>query len=334
MLRVTCYALRYTVCYGVNVMAGVTGVTLEQVSAAAEAIAAQGDRPSVRAVRDRLGTGSYGTLQKHLLAWRMNRPQAAQRNVEVPLDTLALLSRDTQRHADAQTAELRESLIEAQRETDDTASQCVEREAQVDALTEENDRLTLERSATQSKFEAATSEVTRLTEDLNRERESTREQQQQLATATVKIEVLESQITDLKTDISSVRGELTTAIADRQKAEKETDKALAETALEKHKAAEATDQENKSVQLMQSQLDDLKSEVAQARTDAKEARNDAREARGETKTAHQATAGEAEEWRKTVALEHKRNAELQSERDTLANRLAVLEAPKKEDKDG
>ncbi|WP_018403152.1 hypothetical protein [Marinobacter gelidimuriae] len=46
-------------------------------------------------------------------------------------------------------------------------------------------------------------------------------------------------------------------------------------------------------------------------------------------TAQQATAGEAEKWRETVALEHKRNAELQSERDNLAERLAALEATEK-----
>jgi hypothetical protein len=46
------------------------------------------------------------------------------------------------------------------------------------------------------------------------------------------------------------------------------------------------------------------------------------------------TAGEADKWRETVALEHKRNAELQSDRDALADRLSVLEAEKNEQKNG
>ena len=73
--------------------------------------------------------------------------------------------------------------------------------------------------------------------------------------------------------------------------------------------------------------DGLKSQVADLKTELSESRKEA-------KAAHQATAGEAEKWRETVALEHKRNAELQSERDNLAERLAALEAEKKEQKDG
>ena len=54
------------------------GVTAEQVIAAAEAIAAQGDRPSVRAIRDRLETGSFNTIQRYLSEWRETRPQITQ----------------------------------------------------------------------------------------------------------------------------------------------------------------------------------------------------------------------------------------------------------------
>jgi DNA repair exonuclease SbcCD ATPase subunit len=73
--------------------------------------------------------------------------------------------------------------------------------------------------------------------------------------------------------------------------------------------------------------DDLKSQVADLKTELSESRKEA-------KAAHQATAVEVEKWRETVALEHKRNAELQSERDNLAERLAALEAEKKEQENG
>jgi len=73
--------------------------------------------------------------------------------------------------------------------------------------------------------------------------------------------------------------------------------------------------------------DDLKSQVADLKTELSESRKEA-------KAAHPATAVEVEKWRETVALEHKRNAELQSERDNLAERLAVLEATEKGQKKG
>ena len=78
--------------------------------------------------------------------------------------------------------------------------------------------------------------------------------------------------------------------------------------------------ETATAERLQGQIDELKKEVA--------------EVRQEVKAAHQATAGEAEKWGETVALEHARNAKLQSERDTLADRVGVLEAQKEGNKNG
>jgi len=51
---------------------GRRGVTYEQVASTAKALVERGIRPSTRAVRDELGTGSYCTIQKHLERWREN----------------------------------------------------------------------------------------------------------------------------------------------------------------------------------------------------------------------------------------------------------------------
>ena len=80
--------------------------------------------------------------------------------------------------------------------------------------------------------------------------------------------------------------------------------------------------------------DDLKIQVSDLKTELSGLKGELSESRKEAKAVHQATTDEAEEWRKTVALEHKRNAELQSDRDSLAERLAALEAPKEERKNG
>lgn len=42
------------------------GITYEQVQAAAKAIQAEGQQASIRAIRERLGTGSLGTIHKYL----------------------------------------------------------------------------------------------------------------------------------------------------------------------------------------------------------------------------------------------------------------------------
>ena len=42
------------------------GITYEQVQGAVKAIQAEGQQPTIRAIRERLGTGSLGTIHKYL----------------------------------------------------------------------------------------------------------------------------------------------------------------------------------------------------------------------------------------------------------------------------
>ncbi|HMW86471.1 MAG TPA: DNA-binding protein, partial [Nitrospira sp.] len=60
------------------------GITFEQVAAAADALVGEGQQPTIRAVRERLGTGSPNTVHKHLTAWREARPVAAASAPELP----------------------------------------------------------------------------------------------------------------------------------------------------------------------------------------------------------------------------------------------------------
>jgi ssDNA-binding Zn-finger/Zn-ribbon topoisomerase 1 len=52
------------------------GITFEQVTAAADALVGCGQQPTIRGIREALGTGSPNTVHKHLAAWREARPQA------------------------------------------------------------------------------------------------------------------------------------------------------------------------------------------------------------------------------------------------------------------
>ncbi|WP_221931826.1 DNA-binding protein [Klebsiella pneumoniae] len=59
------------------------GITFEQVAAVADALAGEGQQPTIRAVREKLGdTGSPNTIHKHLTAWReaARWPQPLRRN--------------------------------------------------------------------------------------------------------------------------------------------------------------------------------------------------------------------------------------------------------------
>ncbi len=60
------------------------GITYEQVAQVADQMIADGQRPTMRGVRDALGSGSLSTVHKFLNAWLDARPQAQAAAPELP----------------------------------------------------------------------------------------------------------------------------------------------------------------------------------------------------------------------------------------------------------
>jgi uncharacterized phage infection (PIP) family protein YhgE len=307
------------------------GVTAEQVIAAAEAISAQGDRPSVRAIRDRLETGSFNTIQRYLSEWRETRPQITQAAYELPAQLANDFGKELRRGAEAATAELRAELSEAHAETKERAKDGEALELQVSELTETVQVLTHERDTAAADASARADQITGLTEQLKQARDAAEAARTEVATARVKIETLADQITDIKQQaekqgdelkerINAGTEKLDTARAGQQEAERTAAVAASEVKAETRRADQAEKREASTAASLQNQIDELKKEVTGTREEAK--------------TARLATAAEADKWRDTVALEHKRNAELQSDRDALADRVGVLEAQKEGNKNG
>ena len=61
------------------------GITYEQVQAAAKAIQAEGQQASIRAIRERLGSGSLATIHKYL-----HQPEPSPNPLQVEVDRLRL----------------------------------------------------------------------------------------------------------------------------------------------------------------------------------------------------------------------------------------------------
>ena len=60
------------------------GITQEQVLEAAQALLEAGTTPTVSAVRERIGSGSYTTISAHLAEWRTQNTQAPAQVPEMP----------------------------------------------------------------------------------------------------------------------------------------------------------------------------------------------------------------------------------------------------------
>jgi len=59
-------------------------ITQQQVNAAADALRAEGVRPTVRAVRDKLGSGSFATVTRFLNAWQAGQVPQSEAPLSIP----------------------------------------------------------------------------------------------------------------------------------------------------------------------------------------------------------------------------------------------------------
>lgn len=107
------------------------GLTYDAVAAAAETLTAEGMNPTLRGIRERLGTGSLGTIQQHFQSWKgLNAPSAATKAAGLP----EALQRSL-------TAEIERQRAEASAER---LGQLKDAEVTIETLSEENTRLALE----------------------------------------------------------------------------------------------------------------------------------------------------------------------------------------------
>ena len=99
-----------------------TGITYDQVAAAAEAVTAQGENPSIMRVREHLGTGSPNTIHRHLKSWREAQSPAARPAPEIPAALARAITDALDAHAAERAAEAQQAAEQARSEADDLAA--------------------------------------------------------------------------------------------------------------------------------------------------------------------------------------------------------------------
>ena len=124
------------------------GINYEMVSAAADGLVGEGLPPTIRAIRERLGSGSPNTIHKHLTTWREARPVSAAAAAELPQSLSAAIGAEIERAAAAARSEIEGRLVQAQAEAAELAAagEVLEGEreellAHVGALSAERDNL-------------------------------------------------------------------------------------------------------------------------------------------------------------------------------------------------
>lgn len=233
------------------------GITFEQVAAIADAMVAEGQQPTIRAVRERLGTGSPNTIHKHLAAWRAARPAPTASAPELPQGLIAAIAAEIERAAAKARAEIEAQLAQARAEADELAEAGEKLEAERDGLARQVAELTRERDTLAGIAQQRAADLEEAQKRIEGERQAAEAARVEVATARVKIEQLAERLKEQAAEIQRLRDALAEAQQGRTTAEQRA--AVLEARLE---AAEAR------ASRAEARIEQLEKEAAEAREQA------------------------------------------------------------------
>ncbi|HDS1780313.1 TPA: DNA-binding protein [Pseudomonas putida] len=196
------------------------GISYNEVAAAADKLVGEGKAPTIKAVREHLGTGSPNTIHRHLASWREAQPAQQSAAYELPSELVNAFGKELARGAAAAKAQVEDDLVNAQSEAADLAAAGERLEIERDELTEQLALVTTERDGFQATAQERGAEIERLVVDLKREAESGEAARVEVAKAQLKAEANAERLTEQAAEIQRLREALETAQAARQEAER------------------------------------------------------------------------------------------------------------------
>lgn len=210
-------------------MARETALTQEQINAAADAIRAAGGKPTARAVRERIGSGSMATILKFFQAWQSGQIKPAEQAVSLPPALQrALVDFIGQEIANAR-ATLEADLVTAQTTQHDLIIECERQAATIDAQAQALEASLAAQAEQAGRMAQIDSDLTRATDDAMQERQSAEAARTELAKALLRLEAMPR----LERELDTLRADL----ADERQARTAAEQAAA-VAIAEHKAGE------------------------------------------------------------------------------------------------
>ena len=194
-------------------------ITSEQVAAEADSMVADGGKPSARAIRDRLGTGSMGTIQRFLQQWRDDRRAGpAAPAIALPPALQRAIVEFMEQELTARMAPTVSALAEQQQATNELVAE-VERQAeQVAGQTDDLARLAEEKAAAEGRAEQLAADLAGARKEAASERQAAEHARTELAKAQLRLEAMPR----LEADLAAMRGDLAKEREARTAAEQST----------------------------------------------------------------------------------------------------------------
>ena len=237
------------------------GITFEQVAAAADALVGQGVSPTIRAVRESLGTGSPNTIHRHLVAWREARPAATAAAPELPAPLMAALAAEIERAAATARAEVESRLVQTQSEAADLAAAGEALEAERDALLEQVAALTTQRDQAHATAVERAAEIARAIEQIEREQRTAESARVELAKAQLKLESQDAKVSEQTKELERLR----TALEASQTARIAAEQAVAVAGARSEALVDRATRAEERIQGLEKQAQQVAQELSSAR---------------------------------------------------------------------
>ena len=197
------------------------GISYDHVAKVADELVGEAQQPTIRLIRERLGTGSPNTIHRHLTIWREARPQITTATAELPASLATQIAAEISRAAAQARAEIEGRLIQTQAEAAELATTGEALELERDTLLEHITSLTRERDILAGKAAQQAADLIEQASRLDREQHATEAARIELATARLKIEAQTEKQGELSTENQQLRLALDASQKAKQDAEQQ-----------------------------------------------------------------------------------------------------------------
>lgn len=243
-------------------------ITAEQVNAIADTMKAEGLKPTLRSVRERLGgVGSMGTISKLLQRWKAAQDQQPSPTLAVPpalqraiVDWMALELSAARATLEAELADLQQAAADLATENERQLELIAARDDEIEALS-------IDKAEAEGKAGQLALDLAAARDEATRERQAAEQARTELAKAQLRLEAMPR----LETDLTAVRAEL-------------DDERRARIAAEQSVAVLNAQKVDLSARLEDARtlIERAEAEVERARTEARAAGEQAAQLRGQT----------------------------------------------------
>jgi chromosome segregation ATPase len=240
-------------------------ITPEQVNAIADAMKADGIKPTSRAVRERLGnTGSMGTINKLLQHWKAGQERQATASLSLPPALQKAVLDFMDQELTAARATLEAELAEQQQEAADLATENERQAELIAARDDELEALAIDKAEAEGKAGQLSADLDAAREEAARERQAAEQARTELAKALLRLEAMPR----LEGDLATVRVELDTERQARVAAEQSAAVLAAQKEDLSSRLADArarVERAEESVSVQQARAEKLAAELADSR---------------------------------------------------------------------